>query len=46
MGMDKGCFWELWWLPGPLLAALLHVDVEVEPVYLCLYHACLCDLSS
>lgn len=30
MRMDRGRFWVLWWLPGPLLAALLCVDVEVD----------------
>lgn len=30
------------WLTGPLLAALLHVDVEVEPVNLCLYRMYTC----
>lgn len=32
----------LWWLTGPLLAALLHVGVEVEPAYLFLRHVRTC----
>lgn len=45
MGMDKGGFWVLWWLPEPLLAALLHADVEVKSICLCLHHTYLCNLS-
>lgn len=32
----------LWWLTGPLLAALRRVDAEAEPVYLSIYHMCTC----